>query len=264
MTDIFCSCLIKAYVNIPGTLWSTVLELLFSIMIGICGLIINYRFLTKLKEEKRNVPLHRKGNVIEPIMSWFCKLQMIYWPYHLLLFWIAFNEIIPGEYMNGWWCAVATQIGIIFGRMCIAWNSIFVALIRYIYIVHHKKSNQWEFKKVGRYFQILSIAIPFGVETIGLFVKDYSYMTDLTTINQSFRECIAYYQGSNTTHNLQIPNPYPLEWTLQIIPEWIINSVHYVYVGVSVVILCNLTEGILYLLIFRSITRYICKGLNSL
>jgi hypothetical protein len=152
MPDITCACIYKAWVNIPVSLWSTVLEFLFSVLICVCGEIINYRFMSKLREEKRKTPLGRKGNVIEPIMRWFCKLQMIYWPYQLLSIWVWFNEIIPFEYMNGWWCSAATLIVLKFGRMCIGWNSLFVALIRYLYIVHRQKSNQWDFEKVGRIF----------------------------------------------------------------------------------------------------------------
>jgi hypothetical protein len=138
MPDLFCACMYKALINIPGPLWTTVLEFVFSVVISVCGEIINYRFMSKLREEKRRTPLGRKGNVIEPIMRWYCKLQMIYWPYHLLSMWVLYNKIIPFEYMNGWWCSASSFIPITFGRMCIGWNSLFVALIRYIYIVHRK------------------------------------------------------------------------------------------------------------------------------
>jgi hypothetical protein len=141
-------------------------------MISVCGEILNYRFMSKLREEKRKIPLGRKGNVIEPIMRWYCKLQMIYWPYNLLSFWVMFNEIIPFEYMTGWWCS-ASGAALKIGRSVIAWNSLFVALIRYIYIVHRQKSNQWDFEKIGRYFRISSIAIPLVVETVGQFVNAY-------------------------------------------------------------------------------------------
>jgi hypothetical protein len=97
--------------------------------------------MNKLREEKRKTPIGRKGNVTEPIMRWYCKLQMIYWAYQLLYLWGIVNGIIPFEFMNGWWCTASSTV-IKLGRMCIGWNSLFVALIRYIYIVHRQKSNQ--------------------------------------------------------------------------------------------------------------------------
>ena len=232
-------------------------------MIIVCGEMINYRFLVKLREEKRRTPLGRKGNVIEPIMRWYCKLQMIYWPYHLLLLWVGSNEIIPFQYMNGWWCSAATFILMGFGRDCIAYNSLFVALVRYIYIVHQKKSNQWDFEKVGLYFRISSIAIPFGVETIGIFINAYPEY-QITTQQDVFKSCLVTLQGHNTTDDIQIPEPYFRSMTLQFIPEWIILGVYTVYFCLNVAVFSNLLDGILYFKIFQNIKRYLYKSINEI
>jgi hypothetical protein len=213
----------------------------------------------KLMEEKRNVPLGRKGNVIEPIMSLFCKLQMIYWPLSLLYFWISKNEIIPFEYMNGWWCKV-TLLGIKFGRMCIAYNSIFVALIRYIYIVHQQKSTLWEFSKVGKYFQISSIAIPVIMEIIGTFTSSTEKLflpTEEYQPMKGYKDCIDLYNSSNITVDIELSESYPLAWTLQIIPESIVLVTFYIYISITIVINLNVTEGFLYFQIYRSVKRYI-------
>jgi hypothetical protein len=212
-------------------------------------------------KEKRNVPLGRKGNVIEPIMSSFCKLQMIYWPLHILYFWIANNEIIPFEYMNGWWCSVANY-GIRFGRICIAYNSLFVALIRYIYIVHRKKSTLWEFSKVGRYFRIASIAIPVIMETVGAFTYLYA-VYDHEFLDNGFKDCIDFYMGYNTTDNIQIPKPIPLAWTLQVIPENVVLVANYIYIFITIVVIMNVPEVFLYFQIYRTIKRYICNFKNK-
>jgi hypothetical protein len=216
--------------------------------------------MSKLREEKRKIPLGRKGNVIEPIMRWYCKLQMIYWPYHLLLNWIIFNDIIPFEYMNGWWCH-ASGAALRLGRMCIGWNSLFVALIRYIYIVHRQKSNQWDFEKIGRYFRISSISIPFGVEIIGQLVSAYPEF-QTTKEGDVFTSCVASQQGHNTTLNIQIPDPYLRALTMQVVPEWVIVAVYYVYVFLTVAVYSNVIDGLLYFQIYRSIKRYIVKPLK--
>ena len=256
MPDLLCACLYKAYAKIPVSQWSMILEFVFSVMIIIWGEIINYRFMRKLKEEKSRTPIGRKGNVIEPIMSWFCKLQMIYWPFQLLSFWIMFNEIIPFQYMNGWWCSASSFVAVGFGRMCLAWNSLFVALIRYIYIVHRQKSNQWEFKKIGRYFRISSIAIPVGLETVGLFVNSYT-KHKINSEQDVFKSCVASLQGQNTTVNIQIPEPYFRALTLQVVPEWIILGVYYVYFCLTIGVIINVIDGFFYFQIYRSIKRYI-------
>jgi hypothetical protein len=224
-------------------------------MIVVCGEIINYRFMSKLREEKRKTPIGRKGNVIEPIMRWYCKLQMIYWPYQLLSIWIMFNEIIPFEYMNGWWCS-ASGAAVKMGRNAIAWNSLFVALIRYIYIVHRQKSNQWDFKKIGRYFRISSIAIPFGVETVGQFVSDMPEY-QITKENDVFKSCVASQQDQNSTLNIQNPEPYFRALTTHVVPEWVILGVYSVYICLTIAVFSNVIDGFFYFQMYRTIKRYI-------
>ena len=64
MTDTYCICLLKSF---RSDSWHVfVLQFLFSIMISICGVFLNYKFLKKLQLERRNKPLGRKANVIEP------------------------------------------------------------------------------------------------------------------------------------------------------------------------------------------------------
>ena len=93
MSYLICTCVYKTFVDEQISTWSTVLELLFSFIIGTFGVILNYVFLKKLQVEKRGTLLGRKGNVIEPIMSWFCVFQIIYWPYYLVYFWVLVNGI---------------------------------------------------------------------------------------------------------------------------------------------------------------------------
>ena len=92
--------------------------------------------------------------------------------------------------MDGWWCD-ASAIIMKFGRMIVGYNSLFVALIRYIYIVHRNKANQWEFKKVGRWFQIFSIAVPVAMESVGLFT-DHPWIS-LVRTQPKFIECVQYF-----------------------------------------------------------------------
>ena len=250
MSYYLCACVYKTFIDEPVSTWSTVLELLISFIIGTSCVILNYVFLKKLQAEKRSKLLGRKGNVIEPIMSWFCVFQIIYWPLYLLYFWILFNGIIPADYMNGWWCA-ALMYSIKFGRFIIGYNSFFVAFIRYLYIVYQQKSNQWEFERVARIFQISSFVIPLAINVIELFTNSHTMFQ-----NQSnFKECIAFYQGVNSTDNIKMPEAVTVAWTMNYLPEWIISSVVYVVTFIQVIVLFNILEGFLYLQMYRSITE---------
>ena len=156
--------------------------------------------------------------------------------------------------MNGWWCSAATFILMVFGRDCIAYNSLFVALVRYIYIVHQKKSNQWDFEKVGFYFRITSIAVPFGVETFGLFVNNFPHH-QIMREKDIFKSCVSSLQGFNNTVGIPTPEPYFRSLAIQVVPEWILYGVYIVYYCITIVVFLNLIEGILYYQIFQTIKR---------
>ena len=136
-----CICFYKLLNAESISITSTTLELMFTLFIVTCGVIVNLRYRNELKKEKRAMPIGRRGNLIEPVMSWFCILQMIFWPYELLFLWINTNEVVPFESLPSWLCYVLV-LGMRTGRMCVAYNSFFVALIRYAYIVKPQRSNQ--------------------------------------------------------------------------------------------------------------------------
>ena len=168
MPGVLARCLMEAFVEHPVALWSTILEFVAIAGVAICGLALNYRFLMKLREEKRNRPLGRKGNVIEPIVTTSCMFQMVYWPYNMLMHWNMCNNIVPSKYLYGWWPNILYAIAIEIGRIYMSWNSVFIALTRYVYIVHHEKANQWNFANVGRLFCVCSFVVPFLNGMLGI------------------------------------------------------------------------------------------------
>ena len=251
MPDIVCKCIYEAYTDPPMSIWTTLLDFFCSVVIGVLGVIINCKFIEKLQEEKRAKPSGRKGNVIEPIMQLFCKFQIIFWPYYLLYLWIHLNGIAPASFMNGWWCNIGAQITIKFGRMTIAWNSFFVAFIRYVYIVHREKSNQWDFDQACKWFRVASIVIPTIFNTIDLFSQGFWEYQH----GEAFKNCIAINQGLNNTSNMTIPNIYPYALTVEYLPQPLVRSIYYINSAVAILILSNLADGYLYFSIFRCIKR---------
>ena len=250
MQDTTCTCIYQSFSNKNTSAWSTTLDFLLSMPIFVFGVIFNYVLWKKLKQEKKLVPLGRKGNVIEPIMSWYCLIQIAYWPYSLLYFWIIFNGITPTVILKTLWCNVGILITR-FGRMYIAYNSLFVAMIRYIYIVYYDKAKKWDFLKVRKFFQITSVAFPLGIEFVGTFFYPYK----LYQGKPEFRECIASYQGLNTTQNLIIPDIYPRRWTMKYVPEIIALAVQAIHATITIVVVLNIIEGFFYFQIFKSIQR---------
>ena len=106
MSDALCICYFKFIVDDPVTLSSTIFGFALSTAIIVAGVKVNHTFWKKLQKEKRETPNGRKGNVIEPVMSWFCILQSCFWPYQLLILWINTNEIISSDNLPPWLCHI--------------------------------------------------------------------------------------------------------------------------------------------------------------
>ena len=153
MSDQLCICFYKFIVDEPVTIPSVTFSFVLSVIIIITGWILNYIFWNRLRIQKKETPHGRKGNVIEPVMSWFCILQSCFWPYQLLILWINTNEIIPTDSLPPWLCHIQFSI-LKLGRLSLSYNSAFVAFIRYVYIVHGKTSNQWNYERAAKRFKI--------------------------------------------------------------------------------------------------------------
>ena len=251
MADIVCTCLYEAYKDPPMSIWTLILDFLCSLVIGILGVIVNYKFIQKLQKEKQSRPEGRKGNVIEPVMKLFCKVQIIYWPFYLLYFWLSLNGILPSSFMSGWSCILGGWAVIKLGRVIISWNSFFVALIRYTYIVHREKSNQWDFDRIGKWFGVASIGIPIVYNTIDVLTNGlWEYQR-----GDAFANCISLNLGLNNTSNITIPNIYPYAWTVEYLPQYLILGIYYTVWVLKVLIYANIADGYLYLSIYRCIKR---------
>ena len=238
MNDTYCTCMIRQYFSRVTTenIVSSVFEFLLSLMISICGVFLNYKFLEKLRIERRNKPIGRKGNVIEPIMRWFGVLQIAYWPYELFMLSQAvgianLSSITPPLCPFYLW-------SVIMGRSIIAYNSLFVALIRYLYIVHERKANQWDFESVGKRFQIASISVPIiHVIVHGLTLRPRYLLPD------------------------DVPNacshmtPPLITFTTKFIPEPLVDTIAIVNNILIAFVYLNLVEGYLYVKMFQSIKR---------
>ena len=256
MSDPVWKCLYqsKGLVEKPHELWSTILEFIFIAFVIFCGVALNYNFFKKLKTEKRRRPVGRKGNVIEPIVSLYCIFQIVYWPYKGLYFWLFSNEIVTIDNLNGWWPNILIEV-IRMGRLYIGWNSLFIALIRYIYIVHREKSNQWEFENVGRLFSILSFVVPILIQIMGVFTHNWREFQSGLEDQDWLRGCIAS-NMNKTSSEIQIPYPtYPLKWTMLFLPEGAIQNLWYIWLLLSFLSQFHVPEVFLYSNIFLTIKR---------
>ena len=251
MPDITCTCIYESYMDPPMSVWTLLLDFLCSLVIGTLGVIVNYKFMKKLQKEKQSKPEGRKGNAIEPVMQLFCKVQIIFWSYYLLYFWLSLNGIIPSSFMSNWSCILGGWAFIKFGRTLIAWNSFFVAFIRYTYIVHREKSNQWDFDRLGKWFRVASIGIPTIYNIVDSLTNGmWEYQN-----GETFKNCVYLNLGLNNTDDITIPDIYPYAWTVEYLPQSLILSIYYTVWVLRVLIYGNIADGYFYFSIFRCIKR---------
>ena len=252
MQGSICKCIFNQYIHRPFSTLSTVLDLLCSLFVIICGLIANYRFKVKLDEEKRNTLPGRKGNVIEPIMRTYVIIAGIFWPYEMIFLWMNAHEIIPCDWFSNCWLMNILMHPIRIGRTIIGYNSFFVAFIRYLYIVHDKKSNQWNFEKTGRLFQVASILVPIAMEAIRILTE-----FDVPGLKQTkqFRECVATSEGLNSTLSIVIPPPATVALTLQLFPLQLVHYFYYINMAITLLLSTNIIEAYFYLKCFQIARR---------
>ena len=248
MSDKYCACFYKVLVaDKSSEILNTIFEFLFIGVVSVLGIILNLKFWKRLQQERRNRPLGRKGNVIEPIMRWFCILQIVYWPFELSFLWVNTNGVISPETLPPLLCYILSNM-MMYGRLTIAFNSLFVALVRYVYIVHQQQANQWNFDKVGRIFQILSISVPTLVKTIETFSLD----PNLLVPENALKNC------SDSLNATVAGEPFitsTLQWTLQYVPKSITDISSIICLAIELVAYFNFIEVFLYYKIFRSMKR---------
>ena len=253
MPHSICDCIYSFLIVEPVTILSSVLEFLFLVLVVISGWSINFRFWKELQEERKNRPPGRKGNVIEPSMSWFCIIQMIFWPYDLLFLWVNANEIIPLDvFVNlpvGMCQALFTVVRA--GRMCCAYNSLFVVLIRYTFIVHQQTANQWNYDIVSKLSKVASIAVPILMETVGAFTlgaRIYPF--------KQVKDCLASRNAQNLTATDDgfAPSPF-FTLTSHYLPASLIKMLSSIYLLITIIVFINISETFFYIQIFRKLKR---------
>ena len=244
-------CVLKTFYYHSISNVSMALELLSSIVMIICTAVVNYVYWMKLKKEKRDRPLGRKGNVIEPIMAWHCIFRIWYPFYYALFFWGFSNGIIPLDQIPGCLLYLSHEL-LTVGSVYDAYNSLFVALIRYIYIVHERKANQWDFEKVSRIFQIISIVFPVSMEIIRAFTDTFEHLYD---IDVSFKDCVDSYSITYGAITNEILQPPTARFVLGVIPTYLVRIIYYTYFVITAIVSLNMVEAILYLRIFENIRR---------
>ena len=249
MIDLFSECSIKVFKNDSASFTSILIEFIVSTTIILSGILINYTFLKKLEKEKRSKTAGRKGNVIEPIMTGCCWVQMVFWPTRLAIAWVFHNEILKLEMMPIWTRYLMLDM-LMIGRVYLCFYSFFCAFMRYIYIVHYERVYHWDFEVVAGRMKLASLLIPSIVGTISLIaVGGFQFQG-----NEIFDLCsdsLIEQTNGNTGISL-LASIFPDYFTILVI-----RIIYYLTVFVWLIFGVNIAEAFMYGAAFARIRRYI-------
>ena len=256
LPDRACYCILHAMFGTAKSTTSQTLVVIATIFIAISSPAVNIRWYKILQHEKRTTPISRKGNVAYPILTLYSVVQVFSIPlviYHTVLQ-LGFIE---SSWHPPWLCYIGKTITFMFGSY-VSFHSYFTAMVRYGFIIHESKVNNFGIQKTKAVFLYASVLVPviigltFDVTSAPLFIKD----------TQPYRQCVEFsHNVSNMTiwHEKGFPDEayttIVYNHLTKVIPNWLVHGISGFCMIVWATGFSNLVEGYLYYRMFSHVKR---------
>ena len=226
---------------------SDIVNILIQSIAFILGLFINIRIIYVCLNDKSS-----KTRSIHIIYSIFSTI--------FYLFDIPFAAItneVPNlsKYTGEWLCHISSFI-IIFCIHIIFMNSFWVALMKYVFIVHWDRALQWGHEKIERVLLIISLVLPLIFTIIIVLTKDFDS-----------------YETLNSCYGIETKKMDPVDgikgYFLCDLTNLNTNDIHDFILYAIIQAICisrsiltlpattNLSEALLYYRIFKRMKRYV-------
>ena len=157
----------KLFDVMPGLTFSiAVIYFIVQAVVYSIGLVINIKVISVCWKKKETTTWQ-----IHMINSIFLT---IFWP--LDLSFLAVSNTIPklSMYTGEWFCKLSAFV-IIYGVKIIIMNSLIVAVMKYVFIVHTLKARKYGNEKVQKLFTIINLTIPLILATFQVIMGDYEF-----------------------------------------------------------------------------------------
>ena len=146
------------------TLSIAVVYYMVQVVVYAVGLVINIKLISVCwtKKETTTWPIHMTNSIF----------LTVYWA--LDLSFLAVSNTVPmlSVYTGEWFCKLSAFF-IIYGVKLIIMDSLIVAAMKYIFIVHDVKARLYGFEKIQKIFTIIKLTIPLMFATFQTFMGDY-------------------------------------------------------------------------------------------
>ena len=231
---------------------------IYSVAVIIPALIVQIHLYKKIKNEEHL----EKGKVIQRILKTYAIVQSILWPLCFILTGILFtnNPILdlmkpPMIYYSLLLYAWISSIV----RNFAAFNSLIIALCRYMFIVFGKKSDKIGIKRLRKLFISSSVGIPILLAILKYCTtstKEY-----LSLIGESEKYCQTASNSSsveiNTVSRLGCDNMIIYNVVNNYFPSMIVAAMKLGYHVINVIVYSNIPEAFIYAHTFTYTTRYL-------
>ena len=238
---------------------SPVGDVILCIFSTVVGVVVNCKFLHVMKaDDVRNRQRgQRNGLLVKDVMTTNTILKMVLYPPVLFAkLYVDINLPLP-EWSYHLFCYQRLLMGFI--RIYIAFSSLVVAMMRFIFIVHHDMVTSWGAQKMKKIFYYSSILIPL---TLALLL-DSSFSVELSQKPPGHFVCLKSYEvahnNATTEHSIDVTSfQSPLHsFAILHVPLSIMDAVSIVGRIMMAIIFTNLVEAVLYWKIFAQIKRYV-------
>ena len=238
---------IKYFDTMPSlTLSIAVVYYMVQVVVYAVGLVINIKLISVCwtKKETTTWPIHMTNSIF----------LTVYWA--LDLSFLAVSNTVPmlSVYTGEWFCKLSAFV-IIYGVKFIIMDSLIVAAMKYIFIVHDVKARLYGFEKIQKIFTIIKLTIPLMFATFQTIMGDYESYKAINNCLGLKRENVPKRSlwPKLFLCNLKESNEY-------LSGEYIANLVLQIACAtnsaLSYIISCNLVEAYLYYKIFTKMKRY--------
>ena len=236
--------------------FSSIARLIVSVLISLLGILINIKYLKDMRDEDRNRGPNSNGLLTKRVMTTYTITLMIFVPASLILHCVLTEEFeLPRWFLHSLCYQAYIWQGI---RIYLAFNSLVVAAMRYLFVVHDNDILQFGMEKAKRLFYYGSIAIPIMIEiilacTVPMSITPMSNLETAVICTSSYQKPNSRtYLNSTPTHDFDLP-------IHSFVNQYISSDILYYLRGfvfvLLVIVFGNVAEGILYWKTFAKIQR---------
>ena len=259
LPDHACYCMFHSGLGTATSTTSQASVIITTIVLVIIGSAINIKWIKNLEQEKRTTPIIRKGNVAYSIMSLYAMIQVLATPPLLLYCLVLQLGSIESNWHPPWLCYIGKAYSITFMTYH-SFHSLCVAMVRYCFIVHENKVNDFGIQRTKDLFYYLSFVVPITI-ALGLETTNTSLLLIHTP---PYRQCIeSSYNISNMNNTDACSTDVPNEaYTTvvyhiltKVIPNELVDGITIFFMTMLVIVLSNLVEGCLYCMMFWHMKR---------